>query len=88
MKLCEIICSAAVVVGLTTAGAYLNSQDEQVSHNIKTGKVELFCNFNGDYRKVPASKFKEFREVNGKWIYYFTNGSATNCYTEEVNNEY
>ena len=83
MKLSNVISGAVAVAILTSAGAYLNSTERAYSESIKKGEVELFCNLNGDYRKVPASKFKEFREINGKSIYYFTNGSASNCYIKK-----
>ena len=83
MKTTAII-SGALLIGLFTGASAINNHlDNQVTESIKSGEKVLFCNFDSGYKKVSIAKFKEFKEVNGKGIYYFTNGQATNCYLED-----
>lgn len=72
--------SALLIAGSLLAS--INEKDKQTEDAIKKGEVTLKCEFSDGVRTIPAHKFVEIDEINGKTIFRFTNGQARNCWLE------
>ena len=78
------IITAAVGAGVALA-AYAGSRgNEEALHEIKTGKVSLFCQIKGqEFSKIDPNKVERvgMADDTGVIEYEFTNGFSRTCYT-------
>lgn len=69
---------ATAVATVATAQYWINAQDNAELQAVKTGEKTLYCT--SPYGEHPVEKTLVTDFADGVWI--FTNGYASNCYTE------
>lgn len=63
---------------LTVVGLYLtHSEDSTRLTKVKSGELTLECHIGDDHVEIDPSKVTDYSD--GRW--FFTNGSATQCFT-------
>ena len=72
----KIIASTLLI--LAVVGLYLtHSEDSNRLGEVKAGELILVCHIGDDYVEIDPSLVTDYSD--GRW--FFTNGSATQCFT-------